>query len=177
METSQKKETTKQEYSCLTGGIIAVISFFGPWVSCSGETATGAKLGGEFWLVFSAAILIILTFVLFLTVVLNKQKYYFYAQISYIVLSLFGIGYLLYKYFKIKDGDFGSMIEIKWGAYLTFIGFVVTFISSLFLKKEKNVNLPSKNIQNKEFKFCSQCGTKYFPNETTQFCQTCGEKL
>jgi hypothetical protein len=130
-------EPAKQEYSCLTGGIIALLSFFGPWVSCSGETASGAKLGNEFWLVFSAAALIILTFILFVFVIKDKSRYFIYAQISYIVLSAFGICYLLYKYFKIKDGDFASMIEIKWGAYLTFIGFIITFISALMLKKEK----------------------------------------
>jgi len=59
----------KKIYITPTGAIIAIIFFFIPWVkmSCMGETryASGADLSGVFWIIFGAAVLILLAFIYF----------------------------------------------------------------------------------------------------------------
>ena len=143
-----------------SGGILALIAFFLPWVklTCSGQVHNingfqMAKQDGVYWVVFAAAILILVAF-FFLK---SKWSLGKIKKLS-IVSCLAGIGILLYKYFDFKSsmdsmqqfmGSSGNwqqslqqggaqdlQLAIQFGAYVCLFGFVLAGLGALFMKKE-----------------------------------------
>jgi hypothetical protein len=160
-------DQTVFSYMSLIGAILASLCFFGPWIGCDRMTKSGADIGEEFWLVFGSSVIIIFVFFFF-----KSQKTLSKAKIIIAICSVFGIGFLLYKYIKIQNSEFAHSIEIKWGSIATFIGFVMSLIGVSFLKDEvkldKVIN-PSKN----KIAFCSKCGTQFNDN-SGEYCENCG---
>ena len=124
-----------------SGAIISIICFFLPWVrfSCMGvvKNASGADLGGSFWLVFVAAIAILLIFFLFK----NRNELH-KAKPLIIISSLIALGVILFQYIRFSAGentDFGRVrpqdigLSIQFGGIGTLIGFILSFIGSFFL--------------------------------------------
>ena len=155
-----------------SGGILALIAFFLPWVklTCSGQVHNingfqMAKQDGVFWVVFAAAILILVAF-FFLK---SKWSLGKIKKLS-IVSCLAGMGILLYKYFDFKSsmdsmqqlmGNSGNwqqslqqsgtqdlQLAIQFGAYVCLFGFVLAGLGALFMKEE-GANRP-RVVMNRE---------------------------
>lgn len=128
-----------------SGAIISIICFFLPWVrfSCMGEVknSSGADMGGYFWLVFVAALAILLIFFIFY----NRQELV-KAKPLIILSSLIALGVILFQYIKFAAGEnteFGRVkpedigLSIQFGGIGTLIGFILSLIGSFFLKSGK----------------------------------------
>src|SRR4030067_1754425 len=143
-----------------SGGILALIAFFLPWVklTCSGQVHNingfqMAKQDGVYWVVFAAAILILVAF-FFLKSKWGLSKI---KKLS-IVSCLAGMGMLLSKYFDFKSsmdsmqqfmGGSGNwqqslqqggaqdlQLTIQFGAYVCLLGFVLAGLGALLMKEE-----------------------------------------
>lgn len=124
---------------------IAIICFFLPWakVSCMGneKLLSGADLGGYLWIVFAAAVVALLSWIICYNIKsVNKAK-------PFIVIStLIGLITIAIKYFqftqgidsgmgsKIKPEDVGFSLHI--GGYGTLLGLMVALIASFFNKNK-----------------------------------------
>ncbi|HRS51452.1 MAG TPA: hypothetical protein P5067_03370 [Candidatus Marinimicrobia bacterium] len=136
------------------GAIIALICFFLPWVrfSCMGETknASGADLGGLFWVVFAAAIFIVVIFFVF-----QKRKELAKSKSFILIASLAALVIILIQYVRFSSGkqtEFGRIrpqdigLTIQFGSIGTVIGFILSLIGSFFLnQKDTNEELTSKD--------------------------------
>lgn len=134
------------------GAVVALICFFLPWVkfSCTKgmeETASGADLGGVFWLVFVAAILILLAFLYFKsTGAVERAKP---------IVLLSGIGALavvLFKYLRFAAGtktEFGTIrpedigLTIQFGFVGTIFGLLIALVGTPFLKSQQPIVDPT----------------------------------
>ncbi len=139
------KPTSSQEISSmngngkifisLVGAIISAICFFLPWIGCEGgrRTPSGAEIGGELWVVFIAALVIIAAVFFF-----KQQKQIEKARPIVAVSSLVALAMLLYEYIKMTNDEFAQFIkfEIKFGSIGTLIGFVLALIGTPFLRRE-----------------------------------------
>lgn len=143
-----------------SGAILALIAFFLPWVklTCSGQVHNingfqMAKQDGVYWVVFAAAILILVAF-FFLKSKWSLGKIKKLSMVS----CLAGMGILLYKYFDFKSsmdsmqqfmGSSGNwqqslqqsgaqdlQLVIQFGAYVCLFGFVLAGLGALFMKEE-----------------------------------------
>jgi hypothetical protein len=153
------------------GAGIALICFFLPWIefSCGAMkgTISGAEMGGVMWVVFVAALLSLLAFYYFRNYdELDRAK-------PVVVLSaLVAIAIMVYKYFNYKSGagccqggvdqlsnipamksllgenanipEFGY--NIKFGAYGTAAGFLLSLIGGHFLDRQQVSNKPTKAV-------------------------------
>ena len=131
-----------------SGAIISIICFFLPWVrfSCMGEVknASGADLGDSFWIVFVAALAILLIYFIF-----YSKKELPKAKPFIIISSLIALGVMLFQYIKFSAGEnteFGRIspqdigLSIQFGAIGTIIGFILSSIGSFFLDSGDNDN-------------------------------------
>lgn len=156
------------------GAVIALICFFLPWVkfSCSGneQTVSGSQIGGELWIVFTAAVVILGAFYLF-----RSQKQLDKARPVVILSSLAGLAVLLFKFLKFvtpQETEFGTITlkdigsSIQFGAVGTVIGLIMALIGSSFLKTQDDLKITAH--------FCADCGTKLQFGD--QFCPNCGAK-
>jgi len=153
------------------GAGIAIICFFLPWVkfSCGGppKYASGAELGGVFWLVFFAALAIVGAFF-----ILRSQKQTVKSRPVIIISSIVAMAVILFKYIEfanggksgIRPGDIG--LSIQFGGIGTIIGFVVALIGVSFLNLERDTVL---------VQYCEDCGSKL--QQGDEFCGSCGSKI
>jgi hypothetical protein len=130
----------KQYFPFLTpaGAGISLICFFLPWVKVSCATitveASGARIGGIFWLVFAVALLILISFFYF-----HFQKQPLTAKLIALFGSALSILVILYKFISsfsgdsadIKFSDFNSVICP--GAFGEFIGFILVLLGAIFI--------------------------------------------
>lgn len=167
METQNSTNEDGLSYISAIGSAISLICFFTPWIGCSEKTFSGADLGGDMWIVFGTSAISLIAFFFFKSLkTLSKSK------VIILLSSLIGLGFLLYKYSKFRNNDFG--FEIKWGSIATLIGIGISLVGVGFLTDE----VQSEKIDNKIDKiFCSNCGKSYSSNATGQFCEECGNKL
>ncbi|MDD4050941.1 MAG: hypothetical protein PHR28_03430 [candidate division Zixibacteria bacterium] len=119
------------------GAAIALICFFLPWVeaSCGPVTvrANGPRIGGVFWLVLAAAIVILVTFPYFW-----KRREWFWLKIVTLAASAVGILVILYKFLDtfssgkidLKLTDIGSILRI--GSFGTIFGFVLAALGAFY---------------------------------------------
>lgn len=153
------------------GAGIALICFFLPWIefSCGTMkgTISGAEMGGVMWVVFVAALLNLLAFYYFRNYdELDRAK-------PVVVLSaLVAIAIMVYRYFNYQSGagccqggvdqlgnipamkqlmgnnadfpDFG--FNIKYGAYGTISGFLLSLIGGHFLDKQQVSEKPARAV-------------------------------
>ncbi len=138
------EQKDKKRFLSPSGAGIVAVCFFLPWVkfSCSGTTsyASGAKLGGGFWLVFAAAVIIIGAFFYFKSI--NQiQK----SKPIILLSSIIGLCVIIYKYISFASGTdtgFGRItpdevgLEIQFGGVLTLIGLIISLIGTSFLTPE-----------------------------------------
>ncbi len=153
-ESKMEEKKDKKIFLSPAGAIIALICFFLPWVrfSCMGKTkyASGADLGGMFWVVFAAAIFIVLIFFVFQT-----RKELAKSKPFILIASLAALVIILIQYIRFSSGElteFGRIrpqdigLTIQFGGIGTVIGFILSFIGSFFLnKKNTNKELISKD--------------------------------
>ena len=172
MPSAKKLKELKKYSPFLTpaGAGIAIICFFLPWVKVSCGTitveASGARIGGIFWLVFAIAILIIISFFYF-----RSRKDHAIGKLIAIYGSVLSMLVILYKFITTFSGgsvdinmsDFGSVI--RPGAFGEFFGFIMALAGSIYmsddtkqhhhpprhrfpyLKRKKNVSAESDNSQ------------------------------
>lgn len=119
------------------GAAIAAICFFLPWVeaSCGPVTvrANGPRIGGIFWLVLAASIVILVAFPVFW-----KRRQWFWLQITTLAASAIGIIIILYKFFDVfssgkvdlKLSDIGSILRI--GSFGTVFGFILAAVGAFY---------------------------------------------
>jgi hypothetical protein len=120
------------------GAGIAIICFFLPWVKVSCGTitvqASGARIGGIFWLVLIAAILILISFFVFW-----GRKELFRIKLVIPVAAAMAMIIMLYKFIStfgsgevdIKSSDLFSVI--RPGALGEFVGFIMAMLGSIFI--------------------------------------------
>jgi hypothetical protein len=138
---SENKED-KKVFLTPAGAIIALICFFLPWVkvSCAKtlKSVSGAEVGGIFWLVFVAALSIILAFFYF-----RSKKQIGRSKVVAIFGSTGALVVIFIKYVSLVWGQKNLLIKagskvidctIQVGAIGTIIGFILAIIGSGFLK-------------------------------------------
>lgn len=159
-----------------SGAGIAAICFFLPWVklSCAEKTFSGADIGGIFWIVFIAALTILGFFFFF-----KANKRIDMIKPAVVISAVVALGILIWKFFELQSGvktDFGRVtakdigMEIQFGAVGTVIGFIISYIGSLFTDSKplsiRTVPAPRANS------FCGNCGARMGPADI--FCPECG---
>ncbi len=110
------------------GAGVAAVCFFLPWVKACGQTASGADLGGIFWVVFLAAIAIIGAFFYF-----GSRNEVTKSKRVAVFGSLAGVGILIWKYFEARR-ELGGAIDFEVGAIGTILGFAAAFLGAVFVK-------------------------------------------
>lgn len=141
---SENKED-KRIFLTPAGAMVALICFFLPWVkiSCGRtvKTFSGPEIGGIFWLVLVAALVILVVFFYFR----NKTRIEKTKPVA-ILASLFAFAVMFIKYFSLVWGQMNVLVRagtkpmhfnIHVGAIGTVIGFVLVIIGSLFIKTGK----------------------------------------
>jgi len=128
------------------GAGIAIICFFLPWVevSCSAMTfrATGAQLGGMFWVVLALAVIILASFIVFRLI---RQPSRF-KQVS-VVASALALTIMLYEFISAfarggTDVNFGEIFTaLRIGSWGEFLGFMLALAGPL-LWDEKDLTAP-----------------------------------
>ncbi|MHB2153183.1 hypothetical protein ACX8XN_02150 [Calditrichota bacterium GD2] len=151
----------KKIYITPTGAVIAMIFFFMPWLkmSCMGRTqyASGADLGGVFWIIFAAAIFILLIFIYFKNQnQLEKAKPF--VALSAVVSFLI----ILWKYVEISNGiktEFGKItakelgLSPQFGLFFTILGFIISLFGLIYFENESSTN--SSDIKENGFQSSS----------------------
>jgi hypothetical protein len=147
MPFAKNLKELKKYFPFLTpaGAGIAIICFFLPWVKVSCGTitveASGARIGGIFWLVFAAAILILISFFYF-----RKRKDRAIGKMIALYGSALSMLVILYKFISTFSGgsadinfsDFGSVI--RPGAFGEFLGFIMALVGSIYMIDDTNQN-------------------------------------
>jgi hypothetical protein len=148
---SENKED-KKVFLTPAGAILALICFFLPWikVSCAGKVnyLSGAEIGGIFWLVFLAPLVIIVAFFYF-----RSRRQLERLKPIAILSSLFALAVIFIRYISLaweqksvvaKAGSKVIGCTIQVGAIGTVIGFILAIVGAGFLKtgcdKRKGVN-------------------------------------
>lgn len=163
METQNSTNENGLSYVSVIGSAISLICFFAPWIGCSDKTMSGADIGGEMWIVFGTSAISLMAFFFFKSVkTLSK------AKIIILISSLVGLGFMLFKYYKFQNNNYG--FEIKWGSISTLVGMLISLLGVAFLTDEVQ---PEKANN----KYCSNCGKRYSSTSDAQFCDECGNKL
>lgn len=124
------------------GAMVVLICFFLPWVkvSCGRivRTFSGPAIGGIFWLVLIAALVIIVAFFYFRSKKQIQKSKYIVIFSSIVALVAIFIKYISLvcgqKNVLIKAGTKAIQFTILVGAMGTIIGFIVVVIGSFFLK-------------------------------------------
>jgi hypothetical protein len=137
-----KNKEDKKVFLTPVGAIIALICFFLPWVkvSCAKtlKSVSGAEVGGIFWLVFVAALLIIVAFFYF-----RSKKQIGRSKAVAILGSTAALVVVFIKYASLAWGQKNLLVKagskvidctIQVGAIGTVIGFILVIIGALFLK-------------------------------------------
>ena len=143
------------------GASIALICFFLPWVrvSCAGDlgkegvlatySASDSQLGGILWIAFLAAIVVVLAFSFFLA-----QKKVERARLIVAISALIGLVAIILRYFQaindtydfygllLKYDDVKGLIRVNilYGAWGTWAGLIIAFVSWPLLKSKDRDN-------------------------------------
>ena len=132
----------KKVFLTPVGAIIALICFFLPWVkvSCAKtlKSVSGAEVGGIFWLVFVAAVAIIVAFFYF-----RGKKQLEKSGPVVIFGSIIALLVIFLKYLGLTCGQKSVFVRagskvidctIQVGGIGTIIGFILVIIGAGFLK-------------------------------------------
>ena len=171
MENENNKNLS---YLVPIGGAIGLLCFFTPWIGCNGQEASGydlTKEKGEFWLVLVGAVLILGSYFLHNYNSKSEEETKPY-KIAIIISAIVSSVIMLFYFIKMKSGNMGNYIEVKFGAVLSLLGYIGSIIGAVYLtpmEVMKNVIKPKL--------FCSNCGASYKSESSGSFCENCGEKL
>jgi len=158
-------------YLSVIGSSISALCFFAPWVGCSGQSISGADMGGSFWLVLLVSIVSLISFFFFKNVGQISK-----AKIIISVCSAIGIIFLIFKYIDFQSNEFTEAFEIKWGGIATLLGFIISLIGVSFLNYEAPAKM-TLNSDNEFILFCPNCGKEHPAASLGKFCDKCGSKL
>lgn len=183
INTENPKSTAnpvQKAYGIPTGAIIAVISFFLPWVrfSCGGYTV-GTKSGADlanwdwtFWLILFAALAIGGFYFNY-----KSQNRIGKCKTPTLICVLVAGLVVIYKLavgIRTPLGPMGTKdlegITPDIGIFGVVIGFAISFFSALNLST--HIEIPSVRSQ---AKFCVNCGSKLTSED--KFCSNCGEQV
>ena len=138
---SENKED-KKIFLTPTGAMIALICFFLPWVkvSCGRTTRSysGPEIGGIFWLVLLAAL--VMTFAFFYFRNRNQPEKSRYVAIigSIIALASIYIKYISVAYGQnsllVKAGTKMVRFKVQIGAIGSILGFILILIGEVYIK-------------------------------------------
>ena len=123
------------------GAIISGVCFILPWVGCESgmpgieKNISGADIGDELWIVFIAAVVILIISFYFSS--LNQPEK---AKPFIIISSLVAIGILLFKYIKFKNNELSGLLnfEIKVGSIGTLVGFALSLFGSTLIETDES---------------------------------------
>jgi hypothetical protein len=131
----------KRTFISPTGAVLALICFFLPWgrFSCTGvnRTLTGAQIGGPLWIVFAAAVAMLLA-------IAAHALLRWPRQVRWVVVlcSLLALGVILLKQISFARGQetgFGRVratavgVHVRPGGAGTVLGLVVALAGSVGL--------------------------------------------
>ena len=167
IQDQDSSNNTDLSYVSAIGSAISLICFFAPCIGCSDKTMSGADIGGEMWLVFITSAISLIAFFFF-----KSLKTLSKAKIIILLSSLVGLGFMLFKYYKFQNNNYG--FEIKWGSIATLGGMVISLLGVAFLADDIQ---PEKADNKNDNIFCSNCGKSYLSTSAAQFCDECGNKL
>ncbi len=132
------------------GAAIAAICFFLPWIeaSCGPVTvrANGARIGGIFWLVLTAAVLIMVS-----CLVLQRRGKLLWLRNITLGCSACALIIILYKFFdtffsgkvNLNISDAGSVL--RFGAFGTIFGFLLAVLGAVYLDSGRASNVPQSD--------------------------------
>ncbi len=165
------------------GAVVTLICFFLPWVkfSCATErTASGAELGGIFWLLFVAALTVLVAFL----ISINKKDLV-HMKIITLICSGAALGLILFKYVQFSQGINTGMgtvrpqeigLTIQFGGVGTLLGLIVMFIGGFFYGREgPAVAQMAIPLGPQPAAPCSRCGAVALQEDV--YCGNCGQKL
>src|SRR4051794_30757859 len=112
------------------GGLLALICFFLPWVSCLDEKHSGIEIGGYAWVSFVSSGAILLS-VHFFKSAGRLSK----ARSIVRVAAVAALLALAIVYLQAKD-KWGSLLKPEYGGLGTIVGFVMALYGSFFLEEE-----------------------------------------
>ena len=138
-----------------TGAMIALICFFLPWVkvSCGRTTRSlsGPDIGGIFWLVLVAALIMMAAFFYFRTKNQPEKSRYVAIVGSVIALAVIYIKYLSVAYGQksllVNAGTKAMRFKVQIGAIGSILGFILILIGEVYIKtlrQRKQTKLKSK---------------------------------
>lgn len=181
MEKENKSKNTGRSYVSLIGGAIALLAFFAPWAGCNRgrdfwgsagpppnmrgpSELSGADLAAdkpEFYIALVAALIIVVVFLIFLF-----RKQLGLSRWPIIISSIGGIVFLIAEYINLQNQEIAELVTLRWGAYVTLIGFLVALIGAPFLKSVKSKVLTSGVLV---LLFASACGQTTTPEKAPKF--------
>lgn len=115
-----------------TGGAIAVVCIlFLPVIGCGNETINGIEI------VQSRNVSVEIKFFIVLSVIAGVAILFLKQQVAAFVAGIIGLASLLFSYLIAHNKM--QAIELKMGAYLAMIGFVITAVVNAMGIQKKNV--------------------------------------
>lgn len=168
----------KNSYIIKLAGMFAMVSFlFFPVAGCGPMNITGIDLIKMNDVDNSVKIFAVLGMLCAVGILLFQDK----LQVFFSAIA--GIGSLVIAFLIVKSKMHSGMsdgIEIKSGAYLSLLGFIVSAIVSRIENEilvDQRLNGSSSNLnKGKQANFCPSCGVKIEDNETI-YCDNCGMKI
>ncbi len=153
MEKENETKNKGRSYLSLIGGAIALLAFFAPWAGCNrgrdfwGSAGPPPKIAGtsemsgadlasdkpEFYIALVAALIIVVVFLIFLF-----RKQLGLSRWPIIISSIGGIVFLIAEYINLQSQETAELVTLRWGAYVTLIGFLLALIGAPFLKSVKS---------------------------------------
>ncbi len=137
-------------YFTPAGAAMAIVCFFLPWarVSCAPgvrKSLSGAQLGGPFWLVFAAAVIVLAAFLLF-----HARRRLEWARPIILLASLAALAVIVIKSIEYAHGrptPVGSIkpdpgLQTKLGGAGTLIGFALAIAGTGCIRERPSAGRP-----------------------------------
>jgi hypothetical protein len=164
------------------GGLMALVGFlFLPVAGCGPMNISGMDFMKDQSFEISTKLIIGVAMLCALIMIFAPDK------VLVFICSIAGLISLIIAYFvttsKMGSGnDFGmsDAIELKSGAYVSIFGYIISAIASqskneLLDNQIINVTV-SKEVNDKQFRFCQSCGNK-ISDSNAKFCLQCGSLI
>ena len=107
-----------RSWLCPSGGGLAALSFFLPWVSCGGQSLSGARAGGILWLVFLAALGVLGCYFHF-----RSRGAVHQAKLPVTVCSASGLAIAVLWFLAVMNSEYSELMSIEVGWVLSLLGF------------------------------------------------------
>jgi hypothetical protein len=110
------------------GGAVAAVCFFMPWASCHSYSVSAADTGGSAWLLFAAAIGIVVSF-LYCRIRGDVAS----AKPIVLVCSITGIALVVAGFVRLHNRLIGKFFGIRYGGVLALLGFALALFGTRYL--------------------------------------------